>query len=125
LSDRDIVRVIPQETKEIYVAGLVNSPGQFELPTDQDLYLLDAIALAGGHSSPVADKVLVIRRMKDRPEPIFIHASLSKAKKNGLENIRLAAGDTITIEQTPATTVVGTISKFFRLTFGVASRTVL
>jgi polysaccharide export outer membrane protein len=120
LNDRDIVRVIQQKKKMIYVAGLVKRPGQFELPTDQDLHLVDAIALAGGRSSPVADKLLVIRHRGEQSEPLFIQASLSKAKKNGLENLRLAPGDTITVEQTPSTAVVSAFQKFFRVSMGFA-----
>lgn len=94
------------------------------MPLNQDIHLLDAIALAGGRSSPVADKVFVIRRLDNQSEPLVIQASISKAKQNGLENLRLAAGDTITIEQTPSTAIVDTVGKFFRLSFGVASRAV-
>ncbi len=124
LLDRDIVRVVTRKKEVVYVAGLVKDPGQFEIPLDQDIHLLDAIALAGGRSSPVADKVFVIRRVKGQPEPLVIQASIAKAKQNGLENLRLAVGDTITIEQTPVTAVVDTLGKFFRFSFGVASRTV-
>ena len=124
LLDRDIVRVVPRKKEVVYVAGLVKDPGQFEIPLDQDIHLLDAIALAGGRSSPVADKIFVIRRVKNQPEPLVIQASISKAKQNGLENLRLTAGDTITLEQTPVTAVVDTLGKFFRFSFGVASRSV-
>jgi len=123
LSDRDVVMITPRKEEIIYVTGLVASPGQFELPTDQDIHLLDAIAMAGGQNSPVADKVLVIRRIENRAEPVVIVASLSAAKKNGLENLRLTAGDTVSIEQTPATAVVDTFTKLFRLSFGIAGRT--
>jgi len=124
LSDRDIVRVVSRKKEVVHVTGLVNKPGQFELPKDQEIYLLDAIALAGGRSSPVADKIFVIRQSKNHSGPLLIQASLAKAKQNGAENLRLAAGDTITVEQTPTTAVVDTISKFFRFTFGVANNTV-
>ncbi len=121
LSDRDVV-MVPQRKKEVFhVTGLVKAPGQFEIPTDQDVHLLDAIAMAGGYSSPVADKVFVIRRLEGQPEPLVIQASLAEAKRNGAENIRLAAGDTITIEQTPVTTVVDTFTKLIRFSFGFAA----
>jgi len=125
LSDRDVV-MVPERKKEVFhVTGLVNTPGQFELPTDQDVHLLDAIAMAGGYSSPVADKVFVIRRIEGRQEPIVIQASISTAKHNGAENIRLAAGDTITIERTPTTIVIDTLSKLIRFSVGVAGRTTI
>lgn len=123
LSDRDVVMVQPRKVEIIHVAGLVQKPGQFELPPDQDIHLLDAIALAGGLNSPVADKVLIIRRVDGRPEPLVIRASLAKAKQNGLENIRLADGDTISIERTSATAIVDTIGKFLRFSIGLTGRT--
>jgi polysaccharide export outer membrane protein len=124
LSDRDVVRIAPRPKEVIHVAGLVHKPGQFELPIDQDIHLLDAVALAGGRNSPVADKVFVLRHVENQAEPLVIQASLSKAKQFGAENLKIAAGDTISVEQTPATTVVEVLSKFFRMTFGVASGTV-
>ncbi len=125
LNDRDVV-MVPQRKNEVFhVTGLVKKPGQFEMPLDQDVHLLDAIAMAGGNSSPVADKVFVIRRIEGRPEPIVIQASIAVAKHNGAENIRLAAGDTITIEQTPATAIVDTLSKLIRFSVGLAGRTAI
>lgn len=124
LKDRDVVRVIPRQQEAIHVDGLVQKPGRFELPIDEDVHLLDAVAMAGGRSSPVADKVYVIRRLEHRPEPLVIQASLYWAKRNGKENLRLMAGDTITVEQTPATAVVDAFSKLFRASIGVTSRTI-
>ena len=124
LVDRDVVRIVPRKKAVIHVAGLVNSPGQFELPVDEDVRLLDAVALAGGRSSPAADKIFIIRQLEDEPQPLLIQASLSKAKRDPAENLRLTSGDSVSIEQTPLTAVVDTIGNFFRLTFGVASTSI-
>jgi polysaccharide export outer membrane protein len=121
LQDRDVVRILPRKVDRLFVTGLVQQPGQFILPLEQDVHLLDAISMAGGTSSLVADKVYVIRRVADREEPLVIRASLSEAKRNGLENLRLAAGDTVSVEQTPATALVDTFEKFFRFSYGVAT----
>ncbi|MCH7751180.1 MAG: SLBB domain-containing protein [Planctomycetes bacterium] len=123
LGDRDIVKISSRTKDFIFVTGLVTQPGQFEMPLDQDIHLLDAIAMAGGTNSPVADTVLIIRREDKQAQPIIIKASLSKAKKNGLENIRLAASDTISIEQSPATVIVDTFNRLFRVSLGLASGT--
>lgn len=124
LVDRDVVKVIPRAEEMVFVTGLVRTPGQYEMPLDQDVHLLDAIAMAGGQSSPVADKLLVIRRVKGQPQPVVINASLSAAKRNGKENIRLAPGDTVSIEQTPTTVIVDTFRQIFRVSFGVASEAI-
>lgn len=123
LKDRDVVMVHPHEKRLIHVAGLVKKPGQFELPSKQDVHLLDAIALAGGLDSVVADKVYIIRRIEGKLKPLVIQASLNKAKYNGRENIRIAAGDTINVERTPATVAVDTFSNLFRISMGITGRT--
>ena len=121
LSDRDVVMVRPMEERLIHVTGVVEEPGQFELPHDQDVHLLDAVALAGGEGSPVADKVIILRHIEGRAEPVLIRASLGKAKRNGRENLRLTAGDMVSIEQTPATAIVETLEKFFRVSMGAST----
>jgi polysaccharide export outer membrane protein len=119
LQDRDVVMVKLRPKRTIHVGGLVKAPGQFELPHTEDVRILDAIALAGGSSSIVADKVLVIRPVKGRPQPLVIQASLERAKHNGQENLILMEGDLVSIEQTPATAVFDTASRLFHLTIGV------
>jgi polysaccharide export outer membrane protein len=120
LEDRDVVMVKPRPKRTIHVGGLVETPGQFELPPTEDVRLLDAIAMAGGCSSIVADKIYIIRPVKNRPQPLVIQASLQRAKHDGQENLILAEGDMVSIEQTPATAVLDTLSKLFHLTVGVS-----
>jgi polysaccharide biosynthesis/export protein len=120
LEDRDVVMVQPRERRLIHVTGLVQKPNEFELPHDQDLRVLDAIALAGGTTSLVADKVFVIRKMPNMTEPAVIKVSIARAKRDGNENLRLAEGDMVSVENTPATVAVDTISKFFRVALGVS-----
>ena len=122
LRDGDVVHVLPQPERVVYVGGLVKKPGQFEIPRNQDIHLIQAIQMAGDISSPIADKVLVIRRIEDRPEPLVIRASISKAKHDGRENFRLASGDVITVEQTASTMVVDTMMNFLRVSVGLAGR---
>jgi len=121
LNDRDVVLVLPQEKQLIHVTGLVKRADQFTLSRDQDVRLLDAIAMAGGISSPIADKVVVIRHMENMPEPVIIRTSIRKAKRDGNENLRLAPGDLVSVEVTPATMVYDTANTFFRMTLGIGS----
>lgn len=119
LGDQDVVMVHPADKRVIHVAGLVRNSNQFEMPKDQDLHVLDAIAMAGGRSSVVADKVFVIRRKDEQSEPVVIQLSIADAKVNGVENIRLAPGDMVSVESTPLTGLVDTLSNVFRVTAGV------
>jgi polysaccharide export outer membrane protein len=119
VGDGDVVMVLPEKDRYVHVTGLVNNPSQVKIPRDQDLYVLDAIAMAGGLKFPVADKVYVIRRLEYMQEPVVIELSAAKAKKNGDENLRLAAGDLVSVESTMLTHTVDAITKFFHVTMGI------
>jgi polysaccharide biosynthesis/export protein len=117
LRDGDVVHVPKRILPPVYVIGLVRKPGEFPYPTNQEIRVLDALALAGGVSSPVAEDVVVIRKVAGASEPVRIAVSIQGAK-NGGDNLPLAPGDTITVEQTPATVFVDTIQTFFRFSVG-------
>lgn len=119
LSDRDVIIVRPKQMRVIHVTGLVKSPNQFELMEEHDMRVLDAIAMAGGPSSVVADKVLVLRQLPRQPEPVAIEVSIAQAKKDGSENLILQAGDLVSVESTATTAVFDTFTTLFRVTMGV------
>ena len=118
LADGATVMVMKRPKRFIHVIGLVKNPNQYELPEDvPDPRLLDALAMAGGQTLSIADKVHVIRQLPDRPEPVVIQASIRAAKDDTTSNIRLAAGDVVSLEETPTTFVLGTLKDFVRLGF--------
>lgn len=119
LDDRDVLVIRPKEQRVVHVTGLVEKPAQFDLMHEHDLRVLDAIAMAGGISTPIADKVIVVRQLESRPEPLVINVSLSRAKKNGAENLILQAGDLVSVESTPTTVAFDTLQSLFRVTMGV------
>ena len=75
--------------------------------------------MAGGATSPLADKVYVIRQFPDMPQPAVIKVSMAGAKRNGEENLRLASGDLVSVESTPATMAMDTVAQFFRVGLGI------
>ncbi|MBN1908380.1 MAG: SLBB domain-containing protein [Pirellulales bacterium] len=117
LEDGDVVNVIKRDLPPIHVMGLVNKPGAFDLTANHEVRLLDALALAGGCSSQVADKVVVVRRTPDQSSSISISASVQKAIE-GPDNLLLAPGDTVIVRQTPETVVVETLQSLVR--FGIS-----
>ena len=120
LEDGATVMVMKKPKRFIHVIGLVRKADQFEMPDEQELRLLDAIALAGGRTLEIADKVHIIRQLPNRAEPVVIEASVREAKQDGTANLRLAAGDVVSVEETPVTFVVGTIRDFVRFGFSAA-----
>jgi len=61
----------------------------------------------------------VIRRPPGKAEPIRIAVSLQAAKQ-GQDNVAVAPGDTVSVEQTPVTAVVDCIQTFIRVGFGAS-----
>jgi polysaccharide export outer membrane protein len=106
VGDGGVVMVEKLDPKALYVMGLVRKSGRYEFPTNQDLYLLDAVALAGYTSSQVADKVYIIRKLPDMSQPSVVQASLRRARHEEAHNVRLAPGDVVSVEHTPATVVL-------------------
>lgn len=125
LADRDVIVVRPKQKRVIHVTGLVAHPNQFELLEEHDMRVLDAVAMAGGPSSAVADKVLVVRQTADHPEPLVIEVSLSRAKQDGAENLILQSGDLVSVESTVATATLDTFKNLFRITMGVGGNLTL
>jgi polysaccharide export outer membrane protein len=120
LYDGSTVMVMSRQPRYIHVIGLVNQADQFEMPEDTEVRLLDAIAMARGLKFEIADKVHVIRNLDTQTEPVVIEASIKRAKRDGVSNIRLTAGDVVSVEETPTTLVVGTIRDFVRFGFSSA-----
>ena len=112
LQDGDVVFVPLRKLDPIYVDGLVNKPGMYAFPAAEDLRLLDVIALAGGCSNPLADKVWIVRQIRGRSEPVLIRANLRTAAKNPAENLRIAPGDVITVEETFGTFIYNLLKGF-------------
>jgi polysaccharide biosynthesis/export protein len=109
LGDGDVVMVEKRDPQPFDVLGLVTKPGRFELPANKDLYLLDALAMAGGVTTPWADKAHLIRHVDGQREPVVVEISIREAKEQGTGNLRLAPGDVVSVEQTPRTLVTGAL----------------
>lgn len=118
LEDGDVVTVKKLDQPPVHVLGLVAKPDEIELPVNRDMRVLDVIAKCGGVNSSVADKIHVIRHMPGREEPVVIEVSYGEAKRTGKGNLRLAPGDVVSVEQTPATVFVDTLKSFIHFGFG-------
>jgi polysaccharide export outer membrane protein len=119
LRDGDIVRVETRDPVPVNVIGLVRKPGQYEMPVNKPLTILDAIAMAGERSNPWADKILVTRQLPGDKQPVVIRTSMASAKHDAAFNIRLAPGDVVSVEETPQTTLNYIVTGIFR--FGVGA----
>ncbi|NND97129.1 MAG: hypothetical protein HKN47_07365 [Pirellulaceae bacterium] len=119
LIDGSIVMVREKRPRAVFVTGMVRSPKKVDIPENSDLRLLDAITMAGGRSTPFAQKIKVIRTLDGRAAPISIMTTYSKAKKDGSANLRLAAGDVVSMEETTGLLVFEAIRSVF--SFGIGA----
>jgi len=110
LPDGTVITVPQQPERFISVIGLANNKA-VELPYDRDYHVLDAVAAAGGprYSPWIANKIKVMRPHPQTGETISIKMTMGEAKRNRAANITLAAGDVVSIEETPLTFTIGTI----------------
>lgn len=120
VDDGDVVEVPARSERLIRVMGLVNKDGEYEIPMGQDWYLLDALAAAGGLEMQVADKVWIIRRDPRDGQMVRIQTSIREAKTVAEANVRLQAGDLVSIEETPATMLVDALTRFMRFGFSTS-----
>ncbi len=121
LQDGDVVRVETRDPHPISVIGLVQKPGQYEMPVGQPVHVLDAIAMAGERSNPWADKIYITRHVTGENEPVVIETSVVNAQHSNESNIRLSPGDVVSVEQTPQTVVHNIFSNIVRFSI-VAGR---
>jgi len=117
LEDGAVVMVMQQPARTIQVIGLVNTPSQIDMPADRDMRVLDAIAQAGGLTIQVANKVHVIRQVAGKAGPVVIATTVRDAKTRADANLLLAAGDVVSVEETPMTFTVELLRSFIRFGF--------
>ena len=119
LKDGDTVFVRKKSLKQVFVRGLVNTPGGLDLPNNRDMYLLEALSLSGGRTMQIANRVKILRRVPGQEKPIVIETNVRDAERGGPADVRLAPGDVITVAETPATFVLDALKSFIR--FGISS----
>ncbi len=119
LHDGDIIFIESRETEVFYTAGLLGG-GQYTLPRDYDLGVLEAVSIAesqnsgggggmgrsiGGVSAMNQDvstsaSRLAIIRMLPNGKRITIEVDLKKAMRYQEENIRIQPGDILVLQYT-------------------------
>jgi polysaccharide export outer membrane protein len=105
--------------RPIYVVGMVNKPGDYTVPPDRAIRVLEAIGLAGGvDRASLPDKAVVIRQRPDQSDVVTIRIDLDRAKRDIRENILLVPGDMVSVEETPLSYARSVFRGAFRLGLG-------
>ena len=121
LENGDTISIDDRKAKPIYVIGMVNRPGEYPLPVDRDLRVLEAVGLAGGvDRGSLPDKALIIRQRPDGSGVLAVRVDLNSAKKDNSQNIRLMAGDTLSVEETVMSYTRGLLRGALRFGIGAS-----
>lgn len=121
LQNGDVVTVEERKEKPVYVVGMVNKPGEYKLPHNYEMRVLDAIGLAGGVDRlTMPDKCIVTRPRSGQNDTIAIRIDLDVAKRDLRENLTLMPGDIVSVEETAASFTRGIIRGAFRIGIGTS-----
>ena len=139
LNDGDIVYIEGREAEVYYTAGIIGG-GQYILPRDYDLRVIQAIAqvrgplINGGFSqnafvansvnaglgTPSPSLVTVLRSLPDGRQ-IPIRVNLNKAFQDPRENILIMPGDVLVQQERPGEAIGRYLTQTFRVTTAVQS----
>ena len=86
--------------KKVFVMGLVNKPGEYELFKDRTTTVLEAIAMAGGFKNGAAQNGTKIIRIED-DEEITIPVKVTDITKKGQKDkdIQVKPGDIVVVPE--------------------------
>jgi protein involved in polysaccharide export with SLBB domain len=131
LNDGDIVFIESRDAEVYYTGGLLPS-GEYPLPRDYDLDVIEAVAQVGGPlvngginsnnitgsivatgiGQPSPRLVSVLRRTPDGRQ-VNIRIDLEEALRDPRENLLIAAGDVLIMQETPGQAFARYFTTFF------------
>ena len=124
LSSGDLVIVQARPTEVYYTSGLLRG-GEFPLPRDKNLTVLEAIAIAGGPMvnnnnglglSRLPPTELIVSRNNGRNGLVTIRVDLDRAQNDPNQNILVAPGDNLLLRFKPIEQIgnfgIGTFNNF-------------
>ncbi|MFK7736411.1 MAG: polysaccharide biosynthesis/export family protein [Pirellulaceae bacterium] len=137
LHDGDVVYIEPRRDEYFYTGGLLGGR-QIPMPRDEDLDVLEALALAegsvgglGGTSSVSVlragaglgniippTRVVVIRKLPNGQQ-LQIRVDLNEAKKNPQERLRIMAGDFVMMYYKPGEMLGNAALNFFNVNYTI------
>lgn len=94
------VTVVRFASKRFTILGQVNRPGSYELPAQEKIDLLEAIAMAGGFTRIGKASNIAVRRHAGDSSKIFTVNADKMAKDPNAERFMISPGDDIRVAET-------------------------
>lgn len=100
INPRVSLRVADSPSRQVLIIGEVRKSGAVAYPLGEPLFLLEAIALAGGFTDKASpNRVRVVRVVDGRSIQIRVHVGDVLSGKESGGNVRLLPGDVITVPE--------------------------
>jgi protein involved in polysaccharide export with SLBB domain len=120
LENGDTIVVEQRKVRGIYVIGMVNKPGEINVPPDRSVHVLEAVGMAGGvDRMSLPNKAVVIRAKPEDSGLVAVRIDLDRAKRDMNANLLLMPGDTVSVEETPMSYVRGLLRGALRIGLGL------
>ena len=122
LSAGDTVVVEPLRMSFFTVIGLVNKPGNFPYPPDEQYNLMQAIAFAGGLDQVTDPRFAAIYRLKEDGSIVRTAFQIIRAENvsqlTDALNVAIKPGDIVAVENTPRTRTNAFLQRIFNINVG-------
>ncbi len=90
-------QVIRFARKRFTVLGQVGRPGSYDMPDQEGMDLLEAVAMAGGYTRIAAPNKITVKRTVDKTEKVFTVDAKKMAREPNSPRFPVQPGDTITV----------------------------
>jgi polysaccharide biosynthesis/export protein len=91
--------VVEYAKRRFTVLGQVQKPGSFEMPNEEDVTLLQAIAMAGGYTRLANSSKITVARTADGHKTTVVVDGRSMAKDEDTKPFLIQPDDTITVAE--------------------------
>jgi polysaccharide export outer membrane protein len=86
-------------SRRFFVLGEVQKPGSFEMPQEESVSLLQAIALAGGYTKIADPGRVTVKRIEDGKEVVYKLNAKAMARDSDAKQFYVEPNDTITVAE--------------------------
>jgi polysaccharide export outer membrane protein len=93
------ITIVSYSARRFVVLGQVQKPGSYELPTEQTITLLEAIAMAGGYTRIADPGKVMVRRTDATGERVYRINAKQMARDGSVEQFEIRPNDTITVSE--------------------------
>jgi protein involved in polysaccharide export with SLBB domain len=86
-------------SRRFFVLGEVQRPGSFEMPQEESVSLLQAIAIAGGYTKIADPGRVTVKRLQDGKEMVYKLNAKAMARDSDAKQFYVQPDDTITVAE--------------------------